>query len=316
MNQNRVPKGQPTGGEFAGHNRPEADTSLHSTHDLTEKFSPDVLDASVTVAAGGHNALLIGNHKTADDRLALVYQIAADQGKHVIEVEPHMTARALLGTGEAPGLLAQADNGILVVKEANDLTGSVLDLLRQPMETGVISFMRGTDRYEHPANFQLILLGSNCPCGAYSEDGCACARPAIRRYRGRISGPVLDRTEVVVNVPDEPGAKRAAPAALGAARRDVPRVKAVREAREAGLRKAMGADDQAVIPNNWYRMNEATRLDIRSRWKLDRALERGGITMRGYDRVVRVAWTLADQDGAPAPTEEHIDRALQLRGTY
>ncbi|WP_350349666.1 YifB family Mg chelatase-like AAA ATPase [Agromyces sp. G08B096] len=234
---------------------------------------------------------------------------------------PHHTASAaaMVGGGSRiirPGAAPRASHGVLFLDEAPEFAASVLDVLRQPLESGTISIHRANAVATFPARFQLVLAANPCPCGQHGlEHGeCSCAPVARRRYLGRISGPLLDRIDVQLWVPRITAAglrmagERPAFTSAEAKRR-------VADARGAAAERLAGTPwrRNAEMPGPWLRGAGGLHPGGRATAALDRALERGTVTMRGYDRVLKVAWTLADLDGATAPDSGHVGQALALR---
>lgn len=191
----------------------------------------------------------------------------------------------------------------------------MLDALRQPLESGIISIHRAMAVAHFPGRFQLILAANPCPCGQYGarDSECTCTPSARRRYLGRLSGPLLDRIDIQLRV------QRITSAQLKLAN-EGPRVTTVIARARVAAARACAAERLATtpwrvnsdVPGFWLRGPHA-RLSAVVTASIDRALERGGITMRGYDRVLRLGWTLADLDHAPSPSADHIGRALYLR---
>ena len=230
---------------------------------------------------------------------------------------PHHSATmaALIGGGSGlirPGAISRAAHGVLFLDEAPEFAGAVLDALRQPLETGEITIHRARTVARFPARFQLVMAANPCPCGHGGDDDCTCTPIMRRRYLGRLSGPLLDRIDLHVTV------RRVSVAQMT---EGVPGVVSTAAARarviEARARSRDRWGDQgwsltAHVPGPALR-SPRWRLAAADRGALDRALERGALTMRGYDRVLRVAWTLADLDGADRPSADHLGRALYLR---
>lgn len=204
-----------------------------------------------------------------------------------------------------------------LVAEAPEFPRSVLEALRQPLESGHIEIHRSRIRTSLPARVQLVLAANPCPCGyAGSPDTVAQCRctPTVRiRYLQRISGPLGDRIDLRLNV-------RRVPSVL-LSEIDVPaptsdelrqRVTRARAAAAARLRDTpWGANGE--VKGAWLRARQL-RLPRSDTAVLDHALARGSLTLRGYDRVLRVAWTIADLDGCDRPGRREISRALVLRG--
>lgn len=233
---------------------------------------------------------------------------------------PHHTASpaAIVGGGSGilrPGAAARAAHGVLFLDEAPEFSPHALDALRQPLESGVITVARAVGAARFPGRFQLVLAANPCPCGnAGSRDAeCTCSPFTVRRYLGRLSGPLLDRVDIRLRVERVTAAQlRMADDGLrttsAEARRRVERARARAAARLAGTPWRLNAE----VPGTWLRSAEGVPVKGATA-SLDLALERGALTMRGHDRVLRMAWSLADLDDAPRPTAEHVGRALLLR---
>ena len=237
--------------------------------------------ALTIAAAGGQSVLFNHGDRAAADVDRAVEALGHETGKHIVTVGPLTTTREFLD------LIAEADGGILYIPSSTDLPGAAIDALREPLTTGVLTISRGNQTTASPARIQLVL-------GAAPDD------------RRKFSGPILDRVGVRAQVPDN-----AEP--FGITRADfhdaLDRADEAQRSRYAGTAyEYMGNAD---IPGAYLR-GWAMRLPWRTTDKLDRALEVGGITMRGYDRMLRAAWTLADLDGVARPTAEHITRAMTL----
>ncbi len=199
--------------------------------------------------------------------------------------------------------------------EAPEFSPAALDSLRQPLESGVITISRATATARFPARFQLVLAANPCPCGnAGTRDGdCRCTPFAVRRYLARLSGPLLDRVDIRMDVHRITAAQlrlrgQAAAPSTATARDRVLRARAAAAERLRDTPWALNAH----VTGAWLR-SPAGAPARGATDGLDRALERGGITMRGYDRVLRLAWTLCDLDGGLRPDPDHVGRALYLR---
>jgi len=204
---------------------------------------------------------------------------------------------------------------VLFLDEAPEFAPAALDALRQPLESGVIAISRAAATARFPASFQLVLAANPCPCGnAGTRDGdCRCSPLSVRRYLGRLSGPLLDRVDIRMDVHRITAAQLRASAEL-------PRLDTATARERILAARAMAAERLRSTP---WRVNAQVagawlRSPVGAPAKgatagLDRALERGGITMRGYDRVLRLAWTLSDLDGTSRPDADHVGRALYLR---
>ena len=303
---------------------------------------PEAVEALIVAAAGGHHLLMCGPPgagKTMlarrlpgilpelDDRAALATaSIRSLSGRRVsslsrippFEAPHHSTSvAALVGGGSRivrPGAIARASDGVLFLDEAGEFPASALDALRQPLENRSIEIQRAGVTATFPASFQLVLATNPCPCGNYGVRGgtCTCTPMAIRRYLGRLSGPLLDRIDIELALARVSVARRghadAATVTTAAARARVS------EARERAARRLSGWPWRvnAHVPGTWLRDGPlAPPVDVRR--PLDAALHRGAITLRGYDRVLRVAWSLADLAGRDRLAVDDIGRALFLK---
>jgi magnesium chelatase family protein len=306
--------------------------------------NPDAVDAMLVAAAGGHHVFLLGPPGAGKTMLAsrlpgLLPDLDAEAALEVSSIRslcglpvggslltrpplesPHHTATAasLVGGGSGqirPGAAARASHGVLFLDEAPEFAGSVLDALRQPLESGVITIHRANAIAHFPGRFQLVMAANPCPCGQYGarDSDCTCPPNARRRYVARLSGPLLDRIDIQLRVHRVTAAQlrvagRTSRLSSAVARDRVVAARAAARERLTGTPWRLNSE----VPGAWLRGPQA-RLAPDTTAALDRALERGGITMRGYDRVLRVAWTISDLDGAARPTADHLGRALYLR---
>jgi magnesium chelatase family protein len=234
---------------------------------------------------------------------------------------PHHTASAaaLVGGGSTrirPGAAVRASNGVLFLDEAPEFQRNALDALRQPLESGVVSISRANHRAVFPASFQLILAANPCPCGQFgvaAEGECSCSPGRRRSYLARISGPLMDRIDLQLAL------RRLSPAQLRRGGDDAGATSAELRARVASARGAarerfrgQSWSANGRIPSRWL-TNGPGRLPRAVTAALEKHYQSCGMSMRGYVRVLRVAWTLADLDGATSPRVEHVGEALALR---
>lgn len=225
---------------------------------------------------------------------------------------PHHSASAasIVGGGARlarPGAVSRAHAGVLFLDEAPEFPTAVLQTLRQPLESGEIVLHRAYGATRYPARFQLVLAANPCPCGKFygRGDGCSCSAVQRRRYFGRLGGPLLDRIDLHVDVmPVRRGVEpNGESTAMVAAR--------VQEARERASARFvdMPWSTTANAPSSWVRSatpGDAAAIALA-------ALDSGRLSARGVDRVLRVAWTLADLDGEYRPTPAHVSAAMLLR---
>ncbi len=294
-------------------------------------------------AAGGHHLLLSGPPGAGKTMLAerlpavlppltrqeslevtAVHSVAGilPPGEPLVSRAPYCaphhsaTMQSLVGGGNGmprPGAVSLAHRGVLFLDEAPEFSGKALDALRQPLESGHVVVARAAGVVRLPARFLMVLAANPCPCGRHTLAGAGCECPplAVRRYQARLSGPLLDRVDLRVEVEPVDRADlleqggRGEPTAAVAAR--------VREARDRAAERLAGTP--------WTTNSEVPGHELRTRLltapgalaAAERDLERGLLTVRGLDRVLRVAWTVADLRGAPRPEARDVAVALELR---
>jgi len=231
-------------------------------------------------------------------------------------IAPHHTASlaSLVGGGSGvprPGAISCAHRGILFIDEAPEMHPLTLDTLRQPLESGFVEVHRAAAVAKFPARFMLVLAANPCPCGLSGTDQgiCNCTPQVLARYRQRISGPIKDRLDIQRQI--LPAARTVTDGEAGESTAVVAtRVQAARERQQHRYRGT-----------TWILNSEVPGPVLRRDYPVDGAANKlledlysaGRLTARGFDRVVRVAWTLADLEGADTPTIDHAHEAFQLR---
>ncbi|MFE0729962.1 YifB family Mg chelatase-like AAA ATPase [Streptomyces antibioticus] len=329
-----------------------AATGMHSLggarhdqgHDLADVVGQRSARTAVEVAAaGGHHLFLEGPpgagktmlaerlpavlpRLTRQDSLEVtaVHSVAGllPPGKPLIDVAPYCaphhsaTMQSLVGGGPGiarPGAVSLAHRGVLFLDETPEFNGRTLDALRQPLEAGHVVIARSAGVVRFPARFQMVLAANPCPCGRFSlRDGlCECPPSTIRRYQARLSGPLLDRVDLRVEVDPVSRTELAHRGPGGESTATV--ADRVRAARERAAVRLAGTP--------WRTNSEVPGRELRTRYHAapgamddaERNLERGVLTARGLDRVLRVAWTVADLVGHDRPDAGDVALALQLR---
>ncbi|HSV64562.1 MAG TPA: YifB family Mg chelatase-like AAA ATPase [Mycobacteriales bacterium] len=316
-----------------------------------EPAGPDLADvagqavgrrAVEVAAAGGHNLFLLGppgSGKTMlaerlpgllpplDDAAALevtaIHSVAGvlPAGAPLIRCppfeSPHHTASmaALVGGGSGlarPGAVSMAHRGVLFLDEAPEFSARSLDALRQPLERGEVVLSRSHGVARYPSRCQLVLAANPCPCASAAGDqACVCAGSARRRYLTRLSGPLLDRIDLHVELLPVTGADLLAEP--GCAETSAVVAARVRAARAAAAERWSGTPWRlnADVPGSALRTR--WRLPARTRRTADMAVDCGQLSARGYDRVLRVAWTVADLAGRLVPDAGDVNTAVGLR---
>ncbi len=322
---------------------PGAETDSSTVPDLADVLGqPTARRALEIAAAGSHHLSMSGPPGAGKTMLAerlpgILPRLADDAALEVTAVHsvagmlpdgapllrrppfqaPHHTATvaALVGGGSGiarPGAISLAHHGVLLLDEAPEFPPAVLDALRQPLESGRVVLHRSGGAVSYPARFLLVIASNPCPCAAPRARDCTCVSAARRRYQQRLSGPLRDRIDLRIDVDPVSRADLTGVATVAESSEAVAhRVHAAREASSARWRP-LGWSINAQVPGSVMR-RPPWRPEPRALRPLDRALELGLLSARGFDRALRVAWTIADLAGHAAPEAGDVAEALFFR---
>ncbi len=292
-------------------------------------------------AAGGHNVLLIGSPGSGKSMLARrlpsilpdmthaesmetteIYSVAGLTEAHSPLIthrpfrSPHHTASPVSlsggGTVPRPGEISLAHNGILFLDELPEFDKSALETLRQPLEDGVVTITRATGSLTLPSRFMLVCAMNPCRCGWYGHPSgrCTCSESQVESYMRRISGPLLDRIDMHIEVPSvayDAMRRRTKPEDSAAIRQRVNEAREIQKARFAGTDVSCNAYMTPAMIGQFCQLDEAGERLMQS------AFDRMGLTGRSHDRILRMARTIADLEGSENILPQHLAEAIQYR---
>lgn len=323
----------------------------HLLYDFIDVKGQETVKRALEVAAaGGHNIIMVGSPGSGKSMLAkrfpsILPPMSFDEALETTKIHsvagmlqpgvalitsrpfraPHHTISdaALVGGGMAnirPGEISLAHHGVLFLDELPEFQRNVLEVMRQPLEDGTITISRTRMTVEYPASFMLVCAMNPCPCGNFGSTmhACSCTENTIQRYMSKVSGPLLDRIDIHIEVPsvkiedlakkpDGESSSRIRDRVMAARERQQKRYKELNNSHPKARKVYKNADIPAKL------VQEYCNIGDEGQQLMKMAMTRMGLSARAYDRILKVSRTIADLAGADQITSSHLSEAIQYR---